>query len=190
VVLALAFVVEGTSLVRALWQLRREADRDGASRARYFVHNAEPALRAVVAEDSVALLGVLLAATGLALKELTGQDAWDGLASLLIGLLLVGVAIGLGRQNQQYLLGKAVDRDVERGIAAEIEATDGIDGLLELLTMRLSPDDVLVAARVDLATGGSGDDFERVADDVDARLQREFPQVRHVFLDPTTPPSD
>lgn len=187
VVLAVAFLVEGTSLVRAVWQVRTEAGAAGRPVGRYLVHDAEPALRAVVSEDSVALLGVLLAACGIALKEMTGQDAWDGIASLLIAALLVAVAIGLGRQNQQYLIGKAVAPQVERGIAAEIEDTAGIDGLVELLTMRLGPDDVLVAARVDLGGGGSGDEFEKLADDVDARIQAAFPEVRHVFLDPTPP---
>jgi cation diffusion facilitator family transporter len=187
VVLGVAFLVDGTSLVRAWWQLRREASRVGAKTLPYLWRDAEPALRAVASEDSVALLGILLAAAGLTLREVTGQDAWDGIASLLIGVLLMAVAVGLGRQNQQYLIGKALDSDVERAIAAEIEGTDGIDGLLELLTMRLGPDDVLVAARVDLAEGGSGADFERIADEVDERIQREFPQVRHVFIDPTPP---
>lgn len=190
VVLGVAFVVEGTSLARAVWQLRTEAAAADRRPARYLVTDAEPALRAVVSEDSVALLGILLAAGGLWLEQLTGSAMWDGLASLMIGGLLVMVAIGLGWQNKQYLIGRAVDEDVQRAIAEEIEGTDGIDGLQELLTMRLGPDEVLVAARVDLVPGGSGDEFERIADDVDARIQEKLPQVRHVFLDPTPPQED
>jgi len=186
-VLAVAFLVEGTSLARAVWQLQKEAGEAGAPVGRFLLDGAEPALRAVVSEDSVALLGILLAGAGLWLEQVTGNAAWDGIASLLIGGLLVFVAIGLGWQNKQYLIGRAVDDDVQRAIAEEIERTDGIDGLQELLTMRLGPDEVLVAARVDLVSGGSGDEFERIADDVDARIQEKVPQVRHVFLDPTPP---
>jgi cation diffusion facilitator family transporter len=186
-VLAVAFVVEGTSLVRALWQLRTEAAAQGTRPWRYLVDDAEPTLRAVVSEDSVALLGIFIAAAGLTLKELTGDETWDGIASLLIGALLALVAVGLGRQNQQYLVGKALPRHVQRAVAAHIESAEGIDGMLELLSMRLGPDDVLVAARVDLAQGRSGDEFERVADEIEARIQSEFPEVRHVFLDPTPP---
>ena len=105
IVLGVAFVVEGSSLVRAIWQLRAEAGTSKRSTLPYLVQDAEPALRAVVSEDSVALLGVLLAGAGLALKEWTGQAVWDGLASLLICGLRVVVAIGLGLQNQQYLIG-------------------------------------------------------------------------------------
>ena len=108
-------------------------------------------------------------------------------ACAVISVGLVAVAIGLGRQNQQYLIGKALDHEAERDIAAEIGGTDGIDSVLELLTMRLGPDEVLVAARVDLSAGRSGDEFEQVADEIDLRIQQAFPQVRHVFIDPTSP---
>ena len=187
VVLGVAFLMEGTSLVRALWQLRSEAADAGVPIVRHLLGEAEPALRAVVSEDSVAILGVLLAAAGLALREATGQDAWDGVAALLIGLLLVAIAIGLGKQNQEYLIGKAADPELQRAIANQIEDTDGIDGLVELLTMRLGPGELLVAARVDLQEGGSGDAFERLADEIDAGVQEAYPEVRHVFLDPTPP---
>jgi cation diffusion facilitator family transporter len=185
IVLAVAFLMEGTSLCRALWQLRREASERGAPIGRHLLHDAEPALRAVVSEDSVALLGVGLAAGGLAMEQTTGNAAWDGVASLLIGALLVGVAVGLGRQNQQYLIGKAVAEEVERAIAQEIREGTGIDGLHELLTMQLGPDEVLVAARVDLDDEHSGTEFEQLADEIDNRIQQRFPEVRHVFLDPT-----
>jgi cation diffusion facilitator family transporter len=187
VVLGVAFVIEGISLGRAVWQVRQEAADDGTPLFRHVLRDAEPAVRAVVSEDSVALMGILLAAAGLALEQETGNSVWDGIASLLIGGLLVFVAIGLGWQNKQYLIGRAVDEDVQRAIAEEIEGTEGIDGLHELLTMRLGPDEVLVAARVDLVSGGSGDEFERIADEVDARIQEKVPQVRHVFIDPTPP---
>jgi cation diffusion facilitator family transporter len=187
VVLGVAFLMEGGSLVRAVWQLRREAVERGSGMGRHLLRDADPALRAVVSEDSVALLGVLLAAGGLALEEATGQAAWDGVASILIGLLLVAVAVGLGRQNQQYLIGKAVDRGTEEAIAQELREGDGIDGVHEVLTMRLGPDQVLVTARIDLAEGRSGSEFEQIAEDLDERIQRRFPEVRHVFLDPTPP---
>jgi len=188
VVLAVAFVFEGASLVRAGWQLRREARDRGTGFRQHLLHDAEPALRAVFSEDSVALVGLALAASGLALEQATGSRVWDGLASVAIAALLVAVAIGLGRQNQQYLIGKALDPATEEGIGEEIERTPGVEGLLELLTMRLAPDQVLVAARVDLTRGPTGDELEQAADDLEARIRRRYPEVRHVFLDPTAPP--
>jgi cation diffusion facilitator family transporter len=185
VVLGAAFCFEGASFVRALWQLRSEAVEAGRPMAMHLRTEAEPALRAVVWEDGVALVGLLLAATGLALDELTGKQFWDAIASLAIAVLLVVVAYGLGRQNMEHLIGKAVAPDMQRGIVELIRDTDGVDGVIELLTMRLAPDQVLVAARVDLADGFSPDELEIAADEVERRIRAEFPEVRHVFLDPT-----
>ncbi|WP_082748296.1 cation diffusion facilitator family transporter [Nocardioides jensenii] len=187
VVLAVAFLFEGTSLARGLWQLSHEASERGVSSRDHLAHGAEPALRQVVYEDGVALMGILLAAGGVALEHATGQPVWDAVASLAIAALLIWIAAELGRQNQQHLIGKAIDPEVEQGIAAEIERTPGVQALLELMTMRLSPDEVLVAARIDLAEGPTSDEFEHAADDLDARIQARYPQVRHVFVDPTSP---
>jgi cation diffusion facilitator family transporter len=185
VVLGAAFVFEGASFVRAVWQLRREAARAGRAVGTHLRTEAEPALRAVVWEDGVALVGLLLAAVGLALDELTGTRMWDAVASLAIAVLLVVVAYGLGRQNMEHLIGKAVAPDMQRGIVDLIRDTDGVDGVLELLTMRLAPDQVLVAARVDLASDFSPEELEEAADEVERRIRADYPEVRHVFLDPT-----
>jgi cation diffusion facilitator family transporter len=185
VVLAAAFCFEGVSFVRALWQLRRDAELAGREVATHLRTDAEPALRAVVWEDGVALVGLVLAAAGLALDELTNTQAWDAVASLAIAGLLVVVAYGLGRQNMDHLIGKAVAPDMQRGIATLIRDTDGVDGVLDLLTMRLAPDQVLVAARIDLASGYSPEELELAADEVERRVREEYPEVRHLFLDPT-----
>ena len=76
---------------------------------------------------------------------------------------------------------------MQREIAALIRETDGIDAVLELLTMRLAPDQVLVAAKIDLASGYSPDELEAAADEVERRIRAAFAEVRHVFLDPTAP---
>jgi cation diffusion facilitator family transporter len=185
VVLGASFVFEGSSFLKAVVQLRRNAGGSGSEMLRHLHNEADPALRAVVWEDGVALVGLVLAAGGLALDTVTGSRTWDGVASLLIAVLLVMVAYGLGRQNQAYLIGKAAPPELRAGIADAIRAADGVDAVLELMTMQLSPEQVLVAARVDLADHLSPEDIEHAADDVDDRIREQFPQVRHVFLDPT-----
>jgi cation diffusion facilitator family transporter len=184
VVLAISFVFEGSSFVRALVQLRSEtAGRDGM--LRYLAHEADPALRAVFWEDGVALVGLLLAAAGIAVDAATGRRTGDGVASLAIAGLLIGVAYGLGRQNQQNLIGRSVSPGMRDELTRTIGGADGVDAVLELLTMRLAPDQVLVAARVELTDGLSADEIERAADDVETLVKERFDDVRHVFLDPT-----
>src|SRR3954452_7257780 len=188
VVLGLSFVFEGTSFVKAPVQLRR--DSGDAGMAHYLRHDADPALRAVVWEDGAALVGLLLAAGGLTLDSINGGSTWDGVASLAIAGLLVGVAYGLGRQNQEFLIGKAASPELRQAIAEAIRDTSGVDAVLELLTMRLSPDQVLVAARVDLNDELTPEQIEQAADEIDDLVRERFPDVRHVFLDPTPDKSD
>jgi cation diffusion facilitator family transporter len=184
-VLAVSFVFEGSSFTKAVIQLRGDAAEAGSSMRRHLRQDADPALRAVVWEDGVALVGLVLAGGGLALDEVTGGRTFDGIASLAIALLLVGVAYGLGRQNQQYLIGKAAGTGLREGINQAIRDADSVDAVLELMTMRLSPEQVLVAARVDLADDLTPEQIELAADEIDTLVRDRFPEVRHVFLDPT-----
>lgn len=183
--LGLSFIFEGSSFLRALWQLRRNAREADVGLVEHLRHEADPALRAVVWEDGVALVGIVLAGGGLAMDAVTGGRTFDGLASLAIAALLVVAAYGLGRQNQQYLIGRAAAPPLREDIRGLIASAEGVDSVLELLTMRLSPDQVLVAARVDLADHLSAEELEHASDEVDRQIRRRFPEVRFVFLDPT-----
>lgn len=185
VVLGLAFLFEGTSFLRAAWQLRRDARGSGVGMRAHLGGEADPALRAVVLEDGVALLGLLVAAAGLGLSELTGSRVWDGVAALVIAALLVAVAYELGRRNQRYLIGLAADPDITRRIHDRIAANDAIDDVMEVLTMRLSPDQLLVAACVDLADDLTPEQVEHASDQMERQVRDAFPEVRHLFLDPT-----
>jgi cation diffusion facilitator family transporter len=185
VVLGVSFVFEGASFLKAVVQLRRDSASAGSSMIHHLRHDADPALRAVVWEDGIALVGLVLAAAGVLLDRATGGRTWDGVASLAIAALLVCVAYGLGRQNQQYLIGKAAPEGLRERIRDTIRDTEEVDAVLELLTMQLSPEQVLVAARVDLADDLTPEEIEHAADQIDTLVREQFPEVRHVFLDPT-----
>ena len=92
-VLAIAFVFEGTSLVRAVLQVRAGASRSRSSFAQFVRELRDPAPRVVFLEDSAAVVGIAIAALGIAARQITGDALWDGLA---VGVLLAGVAIAVG----------------------------------------------------------------------------------------------
>ncbi len=190
VVLALAFLFEGTSWLKALRQLKREA---GEEQRGFFEHlrlSADPTVKTVAFEDSAALIGIVLAAGGVTLHHFTGQGFWDGSASILIGLLLIATAYALGLQNKRALIGEALPADVQRSIRQTIAESPGIDSIVEMLTMRLAPDEVLVAARVDLDDTATVDELESHAEEVERRVREAHPDVKHVFLDPTDDPAE
>lgn len=190
IVLAVAFLFDGGSWLRAVWQLRGEARARRTALLKHILRTTDPAAKTVAFEDTAALLGVLLAAAGITLDVLLGTRVFDAIASILIGLLLIAVAYTLGRQNMRLLVGQGVSPQAAAGISRVIDESEGVDAVVELLTMRLGPEEVLVAARVDVEDAFSGDDVEKVADAVDQRVRDAYPEVRHVFLDPTPKPGN
>jgi cation diffusion facilitator family transporter len=192
VVLGISFIAEGISLLRASRQMRKEArDRD-LELLDHVRSSRDTTVKTALFEDSAALIGLVLAAAGLILRQLTGSPVWDGSASIAIGVLLIVVAVKLGLDSKELLIGKSADQQTLARIRAEIEHAPGIDALLELLTMQLGPDDLIVAARVDLTDDVSAGQAEHFADEIDRRLAERLSMTPHVFIDPTrrSPPAE
>ena len=184
-VLAVALVLEGTSLVRAYGQTAQEARRRRRPLARHVRLSRDPTTKTVLFEDSAAVTGLVLAAAGLALTQATGSAAWDGAASIAIGLLLAGVALALGHDTKDLLIGEAALPEERAALARVFREHPDVDSLEELLTMVLGPQSLLVAARFDIARGLDSDAVERLAEELDRRLREAVPEVGEVFLDPT-----
>ncbi|HTV98793.1 MAG TPA: cation diffusion facilitator family transporter [Streptosporangiaceae bacterium] len=185
VALAVAALAEGTSLVRVLVQLRGEARRDGTRLLDRVRTSADTTVKTNLFEDSTAMIGLALAALGLVLRQVTGSPVWDGAASMAIGVLLVVIAIRLGMDSRDFLIGRAASDETIETICAEIENSPGIDAVLALRTMHVGPDQLIVAAQVAFSDDISADRAEDVSDDIDRRLADRLPQMPHVFLDPT-----
>jgi cation diffusion facilitator family transporter len=190
VVLAISFVAEGTSLARAVRQTRAQARGRGTGLLSHISDSPDTTVKAALFEDTAAIAGLLIALAGLVLWQLTGSRVWDGSASIAIGALLVVVAVRLGADSRELLIGRAADEAQQRLIRTEIEATPGVDALVELLTMHLGPESLIVGARIDLDDGLSASDAEALADRIDSRLAQMLPVSPHVFLDPTQRPAN
>jgi len=183
--LAFAFVAEGISLLRAVRQTRREAREAGRPWREYLRTSTEPASKTVVGEDLVAVIGVVIAAVGVGLHQLTGNAAWDAAAALAVGAMLVYVAFVLGRNFKTLLIGAGAQPDDAERIRDLVENDPGVDEVLDLRTMYVGPRSLLVALRVDLADGINADRVEQLATKLDERLREAVPDVSEVFLDPT-----
>ena len=185
IVLAVSGLAEATSFARALLQSRGQARSRHLGLVAHLRSSPDTTVKAALFEDSAALAGLGLAALGLALRQVTGSPVWDGGASIAIGALLVVVAVKLGLDSRDFLIGRAADPKELELIRDEIESAPGVDTLLDLRTMHVGPDHLIVAARVAFSDDISADRAEDVADDVDRRLADRLPLVPHVFLDPT-----
>jgi cation diffusion facilitator family transporter len=184
-VLAFAFLAEGTSLVRALRHTRGEARASRKSYVGFVRSSRDPTTKTVLFEDSAAVVGVVVAFVGIGLHQATGNQVYDGLASVAIAVLLAVIAVVLGRDTRALLIGEAATPEERRAITEILEARPEVDRLLELLTMALAPDRLLVAARIDLADGLSTSEVERASSEIDRELRERVPGVWQVFLDAT-----
>ncbi|MCX4823261.1 cation diffusion facilitator family transporter [Streptomyces sp. NBC_01142] len=185
IVLGVAFLLEGYSLRTGVRQVRGEAARFGAPVGHYLRFTPDTAVKAVVLEDSAALAGLLLAAGGLLGGQLTGSGVWDGVASILIGLLLVYVAWVLGRSNAQLLIGRPLPEPMREGVREEILTVPHIVDVLELTTLIQGPDEILIAAKVDFRDASTARQIEWACEEAEEQLRERFPAIRRVYLDPT-----
>ena len=156
VVLGIAFVLEGTSFVQASRQVHGASRRFGMHPLRYVAQTSSPTLRAVFFEDFSALLGILIAAVGIGLHQLTGNAVYDALGSIAIGVLLAVVAVFLIRRNMDYLLGEAPTPATRSRVIAGLLEHPQVERLTYLHLEYVGPQRVFVVAAVDLV----GDDTE------------------------------
>jgi cation diffusion facilitator family transporter len=185
IILAVSFVLEGGSLVKAVRQVRSSARERNITSRQYLRHTTDTTVKAVTFEDSAALAGLVLAALGLFLEQLTGDPVWDGISAILIGVLLVLVAGSLARANISLLIGQSVPGATQQELRDELLAMDLVDDVPFLITSVIGPGELLVAAKVDFADTSTVVDLERAADEAERRLVSRHPGVRYVFLDPT-----
>jgi cation diffusion facilitator family transporter len=189
IVLGLAFLLEGTSWLRAVKQVRAEAAAEGRSVGRYLRLIDDPTVKTVFFEDSAALVGIALAFGGIALHDVTGSAVWDGLASVLIGVLLAGVAYLLGRTNLGLLIGRQADVKIVRGARELLGAAPEVEVVVDLLTMVTGTDQVLLCARLDFAEDLTSTDLELACVRISAELRERFTDLDEIFLEPV-PRSD
>lgn len=186
VVLAVAFVLEGISWLQAMRQTRREARARGLSAARYIWGTPNPTLRAVVAEDSAALIGIVLAALGILLHELTGNPVWDAVGSILVGVLLGIVAIFLIDRNRDFLTGQAVSPDVRRKALTALLGHAEIERVTYLHLEWVGPQKVFLVAAVDLTGDAPEHDLAMTLDRLGDEL-RTHEMVEEAVLTLATP---
>ena len=185
-VLFISFLAEGTSWLKAVRQLRTEARAADRGVIEHVRLSSDPTVKTVFSEDTAALVGLLLAALGLGLHQLTGHAFWDAGAAIAIGVLLAVVAYLLGRDTKEMLIGEAAPAPVRDGIRAELADHPEVERVLDVRTMLLGPEALLVAARLDMDDSLGAAEVEDSTDAISAGLRTKFPQVREVYLDVTS----
>jgi cation diffusion facilitator family transporter len=187
-VLALAAALEGWSL---LTTVRAWRGAKGAVSWKQLVRDTKaPDLIVVLLEDVGAMVGLGIAAAGVTLSAVTGERAWDALASIAIGILLMAIGLLVNRETQSLLVGEAAAVEIVARIKDAIAATEGVEGVRELRTIHIGPDDLVVAAGVWVDAGRSATAITRSIDEAERRVRAVAPFRTIVTIEPRVHDAD
>ncbi|MEZ0382590.1 MULTISPECIES: cation diffusion facilitator family transporter [Mycobacteriaceae] len=150
-----------------------------------FLHTSRtPELPVVLLEDTAALIGLVLALTGVGLSVVTGNPVWDGVATLGIGVLLGVVAVFLMVEMHSLLIGEGATLAEDRAIRAALEQTRNVTRLIHIRTLYLGPDEMLVGAKIALPPQLDLAAVAATIDDAEANVRRAVPAARVIYLEP------
>jgi cation diffusion facilitator family transporter len=188
-VLAIGLVLEGISFRQATKHATRVARRGRRSVRSYLRDPDDPTVKSVFLEDSAALIGLIIAGFGVGLHQLTGSSVWDGAASLCIGVLLVLAAFLLAQTCKTLLIGRQADPRFLQTLSDWLEQQPEVTDVVDVLTMMIGTDQVLLCARVDFVDTYTAADLENACARMDAELSEQFPLLDEIFIQPV-PRSD
>lgn len=181
IVLGLALLFEGAAWYFALREFRQSKGKwsyiEAVKRAK------DPSVFVVLFEDSAAMLGLLVAFLGILLTQLTGVLYVDGLASILIGLILISTAIWLAYETKGLLIGESANQPVVQGIRHILQASSQVEIVNEVLTMHMGPNFILANISVDFKDDLTSDELESCIAGIDKAIKHKFPLVQRIFIE-------
>ncbi|MFI1731925.1 cation diffusion facilitator family transporter [Streptomyces acidicola] len=181
-VLVFAIIAESLSFRTAI----KESNtlRGNKSWKDFIRHAKAPELPVVLLEDLGALVGLILALGGVGLALLTGDGVWDGIGTLLIGILLILIAVVLALETKSLLLGEAAGAEEVAKIEKALVDGDTVTGIIHMRTLHLGPEELLVAAKVAVQHDDTAAEVATAINAAEARVRESVPIARVIYLEP------
>lgn len=188
VVLAFAFLLEGGSTWTAFIEFKQAKGPLGWIEA--VKRSKDPPGFIVLLENGAAMFGIVIAAVGLGLSQVTGDPRWDGAASVVIGAILGFTAWILAVESKQLLIGESADIEIVNGLKQMIECRRGVTGVGDVLTVHSSPDQITVMVSVDFDDSISAGEVEKLVHSIEVDAADRWPMVRRMFIRPQSGAGD
>jgi cation diffusion facilitator family transporter len=184
IVLGLAFLFEGSSWWVALKEFRKQKGRLGWIEAVQV--SKDPSVYTVLFEDSAALLGLIVAFTGILAAELLDMPQLDGAASIGIALILAATAIFLARESKSLLLGEPASPEVQQKILAIVQQDPAVQRANGVLTLHMGPREIVAALSIEFEDHLTAPEIEACVERLEARLKTDMPEIARLFVKPQT----
>jgi cation diffusion facilitator family transporter len=182
IVLVLSAVLEGFSLRTGIHEANKvRGDRNWGT---FIRRTKAPELPVVLLEDLAALIGLGFAFAGVTLSWLTGYGQWDGAGSLAIGLLLATAAAILAVEMKSLLIGESASPEVQRLVVAALEDGPEVSRVIHMRTVHISPDSILVAAKIGVRATDSAAQIAAGIDAAERRVRAAVPIAETIYLEP------
>ncbi|MGD9961472.1 cation diffusion facilitator family transporter [Nocardioides sp.] len=181
-VLCIAIVLETLSFRTAI--IETDKVRGDASYAHFIKHSKQPELPVILLEDLAALLGLVFALLAVCLSLITGNYYFDVAGTAMIGILLVVVAVLLAVETKSLLLGEAATQEAQQQILQALEATPGIERVIDMKTLHLGPEQLLVAVKFGVSAETPAGEIAAAIDAAELAIRTADPMATSIYLEP------
>jgi len=180
-VLAFGIVLESSALYGALRVVKKIRQEKTLSQWLKNTRNAE--LVVILAEDTAAILGLIVAFIFVSIAGITGNSTYDALGSISIGFILITISIFCGWRIKQLIIGRSAEPELTRLIDSIINKDNSIEKLLHTLTIQFGPD-IMLAAKLKMKTGLSIEETVKEINELEDEIQKRVPAVKWCFIEP------
>jgi cation diffusion facilitator family transporter len=181
-ILLFSLVLEGWSTLGNIKEINKRRGVIGF--VRYLKTTKDSDLIVVFGENSAAVLGLVFALAALVLAKETGDGRWDGLGSVMIGLVLIGVATFLGREIKSLLVGESADDALLTSVRALADKDPNVETVLKMITLQNGPGEIVLALKLKMRTGMTGEQLVDAINAFERELKAREPDVRWSFIEP------
>ena len=181
VVLGLALLFEGAAWLFAFREFKKVKGEGSYFEA--IKQAKDPSIFVVLFEDSAAMLGLMVALAGIALSQVTGILYFDGAASVIIGLILIGTSMWLAYETKSLLIGESAQSSIIKGIRNIVEVNSTVECVNEVLTMHMGPEFILANISVDFRDSITAGELEITIAEIDQSIKAAHPQIKRVFIE-------
>jgi divalent metal cation (Fe/Co/Zn/Cd) transporter len=181
VVLGVALIFEGAAWYFAFTEFTKAKGKWGYLKA--VQRGKDPTMFVVLFEDSAAMLGIIVAFLGIFLSQITMVPYYDGIASIIIGLILAGTAAWLAYETKGLLIGESARPELVKGVIEIAKFYPKIQHVNEVLTLHMGPDFILLNLSVDFDDTALAGEVEEAIAKLDSEIKQAYPKIKRIFVE-------